>query len=54
MFELAHSVNVPAEREKLRRLRNDIAADFERRKDLQRKYTDRGFLRQSNEPKKIA
>ena len=54
MFELTHSVNVPAEREKLRRLRNEIAADVERRKEHQRKYTARGFLRQSTEPKKTA
>ena len=54
MFELTHSVNVPAEREKLLRLRNEIAADVERREEHQRKYTARGFLRQSTEPKKTA
>jgi hypothetical protein len=44
-FELTPSVNVPAERAKLRRLRDEIAADVELRKEHQRKYTARGFLR---------
>jgi hypothetical protein len=42
-FELTHSVNVPAEREKLRRLRNEIAADVAHREAIQRKYSPRGF-----------
>lgn len=42
---LTPSVNVPAEREKLRQLRNEIAADVELRKEHQRRYTARGFLR---------
>ena len=42
---LTHSVNVPAEREKLRRLRNEIAADVAARKEHDRKYTARGFVR---------
>jgi hypothetical protein len=45
-FELKPSVNVSAERAKLRRLRDEIAADVERRKAHERKYTARGFLRQ--------
>jgi len=42
---LTNSVNVPAEREKLRRLRDEIAADVELRKQIERKYTPRWFLR---------
>lgn len=42
---LTPSVNVPAERAKLLALRNEIAADVEARKEHQRKYTPRGFLR---------
>ena len=42
---LTNSVNVPAERAKLRALRDEIAADVELRKEHQRKYTPRGFLR---------
>ena len=42
---LTNSVNVPAERAKLRALRDEIAADVELRKAHQRKYTARGFLR---------
>jgi hypothetical protein len=45
VFELTPSVNVPAERAKLRALRDEIAADVELRKEHQRKYTARGFLR---------
>jgi hypothetical protein len=44
-FELTHSVNVPAERAKLRKLRDEIAADVEFRKEYESKYTARGFLR---------
>jgi hypothetical protein len=40
---LTPSVNVPAEREKLRRLRNEIAADVAHREAIQRKYSPRGF-----------
>ena len=40
-----NSVNVPAERAKLRALRDEISADVEQRKAHQRKYTARGFLR---------
>lgn len=42
---LTPSVNVPAEREKLRRLRDEIAADVEHRKQLERLYSVRGFRR---------
>ena len=42
-FELTHSVNVPAEREKLRQLRNEIAADVAHRNAINRKYSPRGF-----------
>lgn len=42
---LTHSVNVPAEREKLRRLRDEIAAEVAARKEHDRKYTARGFVR---------
>lgn len=42
---LTNSVNVPAEREKLRRLRDEINADAQQRLAHQRKYTARGFLR---------
>lgn len=44
-FELTPSVNVPAERAKLRALRDEIAADAQQRLAHQRKYTARGFLR---------
>lgn len=40
---LTPSVNVPAEREKLRALRNEIAADVAHREAIQRKYSPRGF-----------
>lgn len=40
---LTPSINVPAEREKLRRLRNEIAADVALREAHQRKYSPRGF-----------
>ena len=40
-----HSVNVPAERAKLRALRDEIAADVAHREAIQRRYTARGFLR---------
>lgn len=40
---LTPSVNVPAEREKLRRLRNEIASDVALREAHQRKYSPRGF-----------
>lgn len=42
---LTPSVNVPAERARLRELRNEIAADVAHREAIQRKYTPRGFLR---------
>lgn len=42
---LTNSVNVPAEREKLRRLRDEINADAQQRLAHQRRYTARGFLR---------
>lgn len=42
---LTPSINVPAERAKLRTLRNEIAADVAHREAHQRKYTARGFLR---------
>ncbi len=45
VFDLTPSINVPAERAKLRQLRDEIAADVELRKEHQRKYTSRGFLR---------
>lgn len=40
---LTPSINVPAEREKLRRLRNEIAADVAHREAIQRKYSPRGW-----------
>lgn len=40
---LTTSVNVPAEREKLRQLRNEIAADVAHREDLARRYGVRGY-----------
>lgn len=40
---LTPSINVPAEREKLRALRNEIAADVAHREAIQRKYSPRGF-----------
>ena len=40
---LTPSVNVPAEREKLRRLRDEIATDVAHREAIQRKYSPRGF-----------
>ena len=44
MFDLlTPSVNVPAEREKRRRLRNEIASDVAHREAIQRKYSPRGF-----------
>ena len=42
---LTPSVNVPAERARLRELRHEIAADVAHREAIQRKYTPRGFLR---------
>lgn len=42
---LTPTVNVPAEKAKLRRLRNEIAADVQRREAEQRKYSPRGFVR---------
>ena len=44
-FELTPPVNVPAERAKLRALRDEIAADVAHRESIQRRYTARGFLR---------
>ena len=40
---LTPSINVPAEREKLRQLRNEIAADVAQREAIQRKYSPRGW-----------
>lgn len=42
---LTPCVNVPAERAKLRRLRDEIAADVERRNEQKRMYSVRGFRR---------
>ena len=42
---LTNSVNVPAERAKLRVLRDEINADAQHRLAIQRRYTARGFLR---------
>jgi len=42
---LTPTVDVPAEKAKLRRLRNQIAADVQRREAEQRKYSPRGYLR---------
>lgn len=42
---LTPSVNVPAEREKLRRLRDEIAADVEQRERLTSLHGVRGFRR---------
>lgn len=42
---LTPCINVPAERAKLRALRNEIAADVQARKEHERRYTPRGFLR---------
>jgi hypothetical protein len=40
---LTPTINVPAERAKLLRLRNEIAADVAHREAIQRKYSPRGF-----------
>lgn len=40
---LTPSINVPAERQKLRALRNEIAADVALREAYQHKYSPRGF-----------
>jgi hypothetical protein len=42
---LTPSINVPAERARLRTLRDEIHADAQHRLAIQRKYTARGFLR---------
>lgn len=42
---LTPSVNVPAERAKLRRLRDEIAADVQAREELTRLHGVRGFRR---------
>ena len=42
---LTPSVNVPAERAKLRRLRNEINAQAQARLEYERKYTARGYRR---------
>lgn len=44
-FQLTPSVNVPAERAKLRRLRNEINADAQARLTYERNYTARGYRR---------
>ena len=40
---LTHSINVTAERAKLRALRDEIARDIAYREAIQRKYSPRGF-----------
>lgn len=40
---LTPSINVPAERAKLRALRDEIARDVAHREAIQRKYSPRGF-----------
>ena len=40
---LTPSVNVPAERAKLRALRDEIAADFAHKEAIRREYSPRGF-----------
>lgn len=40
---LTPSINVPAERQKLRALRNEIAADVAHREAYERKYSPRGW-----------
>ena len=47
---LTCTVNVPAERAKLRRLRDEIAADVAAREAHERKYTRRGFPRLPDVP----
>jgi hypothetical protein len=47
---LTCTVNVPAERAKLRRLRDEIAADVAAREAHDRKYTRRGFPRLPDVP----
>jgi hypothetical protein len=47
---LTPAVNVPAERTKLRRLRDEIAADVAAREAHDRKYTRRGFPRLPDVP----
>ena len=42
---LTHTVNVPAERAKLLRLRNEINADAQHRLTIERNYTARGYRR---------
>lgn len=42
-FELTPPVNVPAERAKLRALRDEIAADVARKEAVRREYSPRGF-----------
>ena len=44
-FQLTPSVNVPAERAKLRRLRNEINAAAQARLNYERNYTARGYRR---------
>lgn len=47
---LTCTVNVPAERAKLRRLRDEIAADVAAKDAYDRKYTRRGFSRLPDVP----
>jgi hypothetical protein len=42
-FQLTPSVNVKTEREKLRALRDEIAAEVAARKEHERKFTPRGY-----------
>jgi hypothetical protein len=44
-LQLSNSVNVPAERAKLRKLRDEINESAQARLQHQRRYTARGFLR---------
>lgn len=44
-FQLTPSVNVPAERAKLRRLRNEINEEAQARLNYERNYTARGYRR---------
>lgn len=51
---LTCTINVPAERAKLRRLRDEIAADVAAKDAYDRKYTRRGFLRLPDVPELAA
>lgn len=47
---LTPTINVPAERAKLRRLRDEIAADLAAREAYAKRYTRRGFQRLPDVP----